>query len=78
MRVNGQPPSEAELDAFCDRLDEIIVAGGTLQLIQVYTVARRPAETYVAPLADAEVDAIVELVQRRTGLAAKAYYGTSP
>ena len=30
--------------------------------MQVYTVARRPAESFVAPLTDAEVDAIVELV----------------
>jgi wyosine [tRNA(Phe)-imidazoG37] synthetase (radical SAM superfamily) len=78
MRVNGQPPSGAELLAFCDRLNEITAAGGKLKLVQVYTVARRPAESYVAPLTDAEVDAIVDLVQRRTRLAAKAYYGTSP
>src|SRR5262245_26227779 len=78
MRVSGQPPSQAELDAFCDRLNEIGAAGGKLNLVQVYTVARRPAESYVAPLSDAEVDAIVKLVQERTGLVAKAYYGTSP
>ncbi|HEX5102635.1 MAG TPA: radical SAM protein [Pirellulaceae bacterium] len=78
MRVNGQPPSEAELSAFCDRLNEIAAAGGKLRLVQVYTVARRPAESYVAPLADAEVDAIVSLVHSRTGLAAQAFYGTSP
>jgi wyosine [tRNA(Phe)-imidazoG37] synthetase (radical SAM superfamily) len=77
MRVHGQPPSQAELAAFCDRLNEIVSAGGTLKLIQVYTVARRPAESFVAPLSDAEVDDIVKLVQERTGLTAKAYYGTS-
>ena len=78
MRVHGQPPSQAELEAFCDRLNEITSAGGKLKLIQIYTVARRPAESFVASLEDAEVDAIVNLVERRTGLAAKAYYGTSP
>jgi wyosine [tRNA(Phe)-imidazoG37] synthetase (radical SAM superfamily) len=77
MRVNGEPPSDAELNAFCDRLNEITAAGGKLKLVQVYTVARRPAESYVAPLSDAEVDAIVALVERRTGLPAKAFYGTS-
>jgi wyosine [tRNA(Phe)-imidazoG37] synthetase (radical SAM superfamily) len=77
MRVSGQPPSGAELDAFCDRLNEILAAGGKLSLVQVYTVARKPTESYVAPLADAEVDAIVDLVQRRTGIPAKAYYGAS-
>ena len=77
MRVHGQPPSSDELNAFCDRLNEITAAGGQLTLIQVYTVARQPAESYVAPLADAEVDAIVALVKQRTGLAARAFYGAA-
>ena len=77
MRVHGEPPSQVELAAFCDRLNEITAVDGKLKLIQVYTVARQPAESFVAPLSVAEVDAIVELVERRTGLPAKAYYGTS-
>jgi wyosine [tRNA(Phe)-imidazoG37] synthetase (radical SAM superfamily) len=77
MRVNGEPPSPAELEAFCDRLNEITTAGGQLKLVQIYTVARRPAESFVAPLTDAEVDAIVALVKARTSLATLAYYGNS-
>ena len=77
MRVAGEPPSAAELDAFCDRLNEITAAGGHLKLLQVYTVARRPAEEIVSPLSDVEVDAIVSLVGRRTGLAAAPFYGSS-
>jgi wyosine [tRNA(Phe)-imidazoG37] synthetase (radical SAM superfamily) len=76
MRVAGEPPSAAELEAFCDRLNEITAAGGRLKLVQVYTVARRPAEDFVAPLSDAEVDAIVALVGARTGLPAAAFYGS--
>ena len=75
MRIDGEPPSPAELEAFCDRLNEITAAGGQLKLVQIYTVARRPAENFVAPLSDAEVDAIVALVRERTGLAAAAFYG---
>jgi wyosine [tRNA(Phe)-imidazoG37] synthetase (radical SAM superfamily) len=77
MRVNGEPPSQAELEAFCDRLNEIATAGGRLKLVQVYTVARRPTEFYVAPLIDAEVDAIVAIVKQRTNLAAIGYYGSA-
>jgi wyosine [tRNA(Phe)-imidazoG37] synthetase (radical SAM superfamily) len=77
MRVNGEPPTQLELEAFCDRLKEITAAGGQLKLVQIYTVARRPAESYVAPLSDAEVDAVVELVKVRTKLHAVPYYGTS-
>jgi wyosine [tRNA(Phe)-imidazoG37] synthetase (radical SAM superfamily) len=77
MRIQGEPPSPAELDAFCDRLNEITAAGGKLQLVQVYTVARRPAEDFVSPLSDAEVDAIVTLVRTKTGLNAAPFYGVS-
>ena len=45
--------------------------------MQIYTVARRPAESFVAPLTDAEVDAIVNLVKERTQLPALAYYGNT-
>jgi wyosine [tRNA(Phe)-imidazoG37] synthetase (radical SAM superfamily) len=75
MRIAGEPPSAAEQAAFCDRLTEITTAGGQIKLVQIYTVARRPAESYVTPLTNAEVDALVELVRRRTGLPATGYYG---
>jgi wyosine [tRNA(Phe)-imidazoG37] synthetase (radical SAM superfamily) len=77
MRVDDEPPTSAELDAFCDRLNEITAAGGQLKLVQIYTVARRPAESYVAPLSDAEVDAIVDLVARHTGLHSLPFYGNA-
>lgn len=77
MRVNGEPPPASELTAFCDRLNEVTEAGGRIGLVQIYTVARRPAESYVAPLSDREVDAIVELVRRRCDLTAAAYYGVA-
>lgn len=75
MRVAGDAPSAAEQIAFCDRLNEITAAGGRIKLVQVYTVARRPAESFVTPLTNAEVDALTDLVQRSTGLRAEAYYG---
>jgi hypothetical protein len=75
--VAGEPPAATELEAFCDRLNEITAAGGQIKLVQIYTVARRPAESYVTPLSDPEVDAIVALVKRRTGLSAVAFYGST-
>jgi wyosine [tRNA(Phe)-imidazoG37] synthetase (radical SAM superfamily) len=77
LRMHGQPPPPQELEAFCDRLNEILRAGGAIKLVQVYTVARVPAESYVSPLTDAEVDGIVELVRQRTGLPAEPFYGPS-
>jgi wyosine [tRNA(Phe)-imidazoG37] synthetase (radical SAM superfamily) len=75
LRLHDQPPPAEELEAFCDRLNEIRRAGGTIKLVQVYTVARVPAEMYAGPLRNAEVDGIVALVKERTGLAVEAFYG---
>jgi wyosine [tRNA(Phe)-imidazoG37] synthetase (radical SAM superfamily) len=75
LRLHGDPPPADELEAFCDRLNDVQKAGGRIKLVQVYTVAREPAETYVDALSNAEVDAIVRLVQNRTGLPAEPFYG---
>ena len=75
MKIDGQPPSTEELDEYCNRLNEILEAGGSLKLVQVYTVARLPAESNVTPLSHKEVDAIVEHVKAKTGLPAEPFYG---
>jgi wyosine [tRNA(Phe)-imidazoG37] synthetase (radical SAM superfamily) len=75
MRIRGEPPPAAELEAFCQRLKDIREAGGQIKLVQVYTVARVPTEAYVSPLSHAEVDQIVGLVRQRTRLAAEPFYG---
>lgn len=72
MRINGEPPSAAEIEAFCDRLSEIVAAGGQLKLVQVYTVARSPAESFVAALAEHDLEAIAGQVRAR-GIAAEVY-----
>ena len=74
MRIRGEPPSPAEQEAYCGRLAEIVAAGGRIKLVQVHTIARPPAESWVAVLDDAEVDALADLVRRRTGLPVAAFY----
>ena len=78
MRISGTPPSHNEYDAYCQRLESITAGGGQLSLIQLYTVARTPAESFVAPLRDEEVDSIVDLVRRRTGLQVAGFHGIQP
>lgn len=77
MRVQGEPPAIAEQEAFCDRLNEIVAAGGQIKLVQIYTVARPPAESFVTPLTEAEVDALANLVRQRTKLPTAAFYGAA-
>lgn len=68
MNVQGVPPDAAEIDAFCDRLGEVLAAGGSLELIQIYTVARQPAESFVTPLSEAQLQHIATRVHATTGL----------
>ena len=75
LRTHGELPPAAELDAYCDRLREITSAGGRIKLVQVHTIARRPAETWATAISDGEVDAIADMVRLRTELPVAAFYG---
>ena len=77
LRLAGEGPGDEEIGAFCERLREIIESGGAVKLVQVYTVARKPAESVVTPLADDEVDRIAERVRAETGLRAESFYGST-
>jgi wyosine [tRNA(Phe)-imidazoG37] synthetase (radical SAM superfamily) len=75
MQVESTPPSDEEIQAYCQRLNDITDNGGSLTSVQVYTIARQPAESYVTPLADEYVDAIVKQVTIQTGLSVEGFYG---
>jgi wyosine [tRNA(Phe)-imidazoG37] synthetase (radical SAM superfamily) len=75
MKVHGKAPPKDEVVAFCDRLSEILASGGRFKLIQLYTIARRTTERYATSLADAELDAIAELVRARVSAPSATYYG---
>ncbi|MCC6125600.1 MAG: radical SAM protein [Pirellulales bacterium] len=75
MRIRGRQPPPEEIAAYVERLREIVAGGGNIKLVQIHTIARPPAESYAAPLANAEVDAIADCLRRETGLPVAAYYG---
>jgi len=72
LRLNGVPPDQHEIDEYCRRLQETVAAGGQIRLVQVYTVARPPAESYVTPLTAGELEAIARQVCE-LGLPAEVY-----
>ncbi|HBO45350.1 MAG TPA: hypothetical protein DD670_15755 [Planctomycetaceae bacterium] len=74
-RLNGASPSDEELASYCGRLCEIVSAGGRIQGVQVHTVARRPAETWVAALGDQELDAVGNRIHDETGLVVEVFHG---
>lgn len=76
MRVDGVGPDAAEVAAYCGRLRDLLREGGQIKLVQVYTVARPPAQPNVSALSDAEVDAIAAAVRAAVPVPVEAYYGT--
>ena len=75
MRIRGQAPPPNEIAAFCGRLKDILTAGGMLKSVQVYTVARQPAESFVEPLENAELDVIAQTIRDQTSIPAPVFYG---
>jgi wyosine [tRNA(Phe)-imidazoG37] synthetase (radical SAM superfamily) len=60
LRLEGVAPSQEQIAAYCCRLQEIAHGGGKIQLVQVYTVARAPAEAAATPLTQPELEAIAQ------------------
>jgi wyosine [tRNA(Phe)-imidazoG37] synthetase (radical SAM superfamily) len=77
MRIDAEGPPPGEIEAFCERVNEVVAAGGRIKAIQLYTIARTPAMTNVTPLADGELDAIAAVVRARVPVPAEIYYGAS-
>lgn len=73
MKVHGDVPSDHEIFAFAGRLNNIVSQGGRISLVQIYTVARTPAESWVTPLDQLAVERIANVVQTETGLTATAF-----
>jgi wyosine [tRNA(Phe)-imidazoG37] synthetase (radical SAM superfamily) len=76
LRLRGEGPAEAEIDAYVERLKEI-GAAGRVSLVQVYTVARPPAETYVTALTEAELEIIADRVRHRVGVPVEVFAGSA-
>lgn len=76
MNVHAQPPDESELIAYTNRLMDITQAGGRIEYVQVYTVARQPAQSYVSALTNTQIDHIARLITDRTQLKTETFYGS--
>jgi wyosine [tRNA(Phe)-imidazoG37] synthetase (radical SAM superfamily) len=76
MRIDGEPASATEIAAYVERLRALKADGCRIRLVQVYTTARRTAESFVTPLTAAELEAIAVRV-RELGIAAETYPGVS-
>jgi wyosine [tRNA(Phe)-imidazoG37] synthetase (radical SAM superfamily) len=73
LRVYDQLIPTAELEAYCDRLNELARAGGQIKEVHAYTLARPAPEAYVAKLDPKELNAIADNIRENTGIRVLAF-----
>ena len=73
LRIGGQPPPSTEIEQYCERRNQIVTARGASDYLQIYTVARPPAEANVSALTAEEIQSIAATVRKRTGLAIRVF-----
>lgn len=64
VSIDGQMPSADELAAYADRINHILTSGGKLQAIQLYSIARQPADTKGHNLSALTEDQLHQAAQR--------------
>jgi wyosine [tRNA(Phe)-imidazoG37] synthetase (radical SAM superfamily) len=75
LRIHGAVPPLSEVKAYCERLNGILSAGGMLKAIQLYTIARDPAEAYASSLSNEELDRTAALIRERVSIPINVFYG---
>ena len=73
LKVHGAPMPAVELDAYCERLNEITRGGGRLKEVHAYTVARPTPEAFATKLRADELNALAQTIRQRTGLTVQAF-----
>ncbi|MDG1482563.1 MAG: radical SAM protein [Myxococcota bacterium] len=56
--IDGTGPSDDEITSWAGRIDDILKVGGMIRLVQVYSVARKPADPRVSPLPRSRLEEI--------------------
>jgi wyosine [tRNA(Phe)-imidazoG37] synthetase (radical SAM superfamily) len=75
FRNCGSEPPAGEIESYCGQLNHMLSEGGKLKLIQLYTIARDPAEFSVSSLSRDQLDRIAKLVRARVAAPVEVFYG---
>jgi wyosine [tRNA(Phe)-imidazoG37] synthetase (radical SAM superfamily) len=73
LKVRGEVMPEAELMAYCDRLNELAVGGARIKAVHAYTVARPTPEAWATRLSEEELGAMAGVIRARTGLTVETF-----
>lgn len=71
--IDGTPPSPAEVDAYLERLKRIRDAGSRIDEVQLYTLARKPAQSSCTPVEPAFLVGLKSRIEAELALTAKVY-----
>jgi wyosine [tRNA(Phe)-imidazoG37] synthetase (radical SAM superfamily) len=74
FRIEGVIPPPGEVESYCDRLTAILSAGGRLKGLQLYSIARDPADPLASPLSNEELDQIAAEVKSRVPVPVEVFY----
>jgi wyosine [tRNA(Phe)-imidazoG37] synthetase (radical SAM superfamily) len=73
LAMSGEGPSDDEVAAWAGRLRDVVAAGGRIDHVQVYTVARVPADPRVSALPGERLEAIAAAARATAGVDARVY-----
>jgi len=73
FRMHGKLPAREEVEAYCRQLNRMASAGGKFSALQLYTIARAPAEPSVVPLSSEELAEIGTLIRARVGVPVQVF-----
>lgn len=72
-RMAGQGPSDAEIAAYCRRIQDILAAGGAIDHIQLHSVCRRTAVAACTGLEPPILNQIAAEIRETTGVTVEVY-----
>jgi len=68
LKVHGEAMPACELDAYADRLNELVQGGAKIREVHAYTVARPTPEVFATRLSKDELEYLAGTIRKRTGL----------
>jgi wyosine [tRNA(Phe)-imidazoG37] synthetase (radical SAM superfamily) len=75
LRLRGEAPGPDQIDAYIQRVRHILEAGAKIRYIQVHTIARSPAEPFVAYLPEEPLREIADRIDQALPVDVKVYPG---
>jgi wyosine [tRNA(Phe)-imidazoG37] synthetase (radical SAM superfamily) len=73
LRINGKAAPTTEIEAYCHRLNYLKSRACQIQEVQIYSVARDPAESFVSALTTTELEEISSRIRKETALEVQVY-----